>query len=65
MCNTCNDTQQIIAEPSVVGWVFIEDRTYRTTEGKTYTFTEGEEDLLLCVCPDCYPSSWGHIITIN
>lgn len=61
MCSLCNDTQEVIVKPSVCGWIYLSGRTYRTPAGATYTFTEGKEDLLVCLCPECHPSHWQDI----
>lgn len=67
MCDICNGSGTVAVKPSVVGWVYLWDNVWRKPDGATHDFGRGPEDdvCVVCLCPECYPSQWPELNTIN
>lgn len=67
MCAVCDGRGTVAVEPSVIGWVYLWDNMWRMPSGATHDFGEGplKNCIVVCLCPECYPSHWPDINTIN
>lgn len=63
-CHLCDGHGTITVNPSVLGWVYLWEKIWRKPDGHTFTFPITKRELLVCLCPDCYPSHWD-LDTIN
>lgn len=65
MCNICEDTGYVKMVPEAVGWVHVDDDTWRLPDGSKLTFPACAAQLLVAMCPECFPSLWPRRHTLN
>jgi hypothetical protein len=66
-CTGCDGHGTVTMDPAANGWHLLTGRTWRVTDGTTFTFP-GDDDsemLLVALCPACYPSHYSGRVTIN
>lgn len=61
ICNNCHDNGTVLTTPEFLGFKQDDCGVYHLGK-KKIEFAEGEERLLIALCPGCYPSRWANVI---
>lgn len=64
-CSACGGDGTVLMTPAALGWHNLHGRIWRMTNGHTFEFPGEGREVLVSLCPACYPSHYPDQIHIN